>query len=118
MPDSVGHVLKEAGHEVVLLREHLAPNSPDPLVAAVAEMNEAILISLDGDFRSLAPRIAIGRRRFKKLSRIALKCNAPRAAARVKESLSLIEHEWSIAQNRADKRMIIEIMQTAIRTIR
>jgi hypothetical protein len=56
--------------------------------------------------------------RFKKLSRIGLKCAAPKAAARIKAALSLIEHEWSFAQNSSDKRMIIEIVETAIRTIR
>jgi hypothetical protein len=33
-----GRALIAAGHEVVLLRTQLAPNSPDPLVAAVAAM--------------------------------------------------------------------------------
>lgn len=118
IPDAVGRALSSAGHEVVLLRTQLAPNSPDPLVAAVAEMNGAVLVSLDSDFKSLAPRAGVGRRRFRTLSRIGLKCSEPQAGARIIEALSLIEHEWDLAQRRADKRMIVEIGQTSIRTIR
>jgi predicted nuclease of predicted toxin-antitoxin system len=118
VPDSVGHALRAAGHDVVFLREQLAPDSPDPLVAAVAEANGAILVSLDTDFKTLAPRAHAGKARFRTLSRIGVRCSEPQAAARISEALSLIEHEWSVAQAKPDKRMIVEIMTTAIRTIR
>jgi hypothetical protein len=118
VPDSVGRVLSDAGHEVVLLRKQLAPNSPDPLVAAVSEMNEAILVSHDGDMRTLAPRAGIGRRRFQKLSRIASRCTEPQAAGRVKVALSLIQHEWDYSQRQSDKRMLVEIHTHLIRTLR
>ena len=111
-------MLVDAGHEVVLLRQQLAPDSPDPLVAAISQMNDAVLVSMDGDFRSLAPRAAIGRNRFRRLSRIALRCSEPRAAGRMKAAMSLIEHEWTVAQSSSDKRMIMEIGTTHIRTIR
>jgi hypothetical protein len=81
VPDSVGRILRDAGHEVILLRERIAPDSPDPLVAAVSEMNGAVLVSLDSDFTRLAPRVPKGeRRRSRKLSRIGLRCKAPRCA--------------------------------------
>lgn len=118
MPDSVGRALRDAGHETVLLRDQLAPNSPDPLVAAVAEMNEAVLVSLDSDFGTLAPRASLGRARFQRLSRIALKCSEPQAAGRIKAAMTLIEHEWKVAQASKDKRMIIEIGNSIIRIIR
>lgn len=81
-------------------------------------MNDAVLVSMDGDFRSLAPRAGIGRNRFRRLSRIALRCSEPRAVGRVKAAMSLIEHEWMVAQSSSDKRMIVEIGTTSIRTIR
>jgi predicted nuclease of predicted toxin-antitoxin system len=118
VPDSVGHALRDAGHEVIFLREQLAPNSPDPLVAAVAEMNEAVLVSLDSDFKTLAPRAGVGKARFRTLSRIGLKCSEPQAARRIKAALSLIVHEWTVAQSSNDKRMIIEIGNSVIRIIR
>ena len=118
VPDSAGRAFSDAGHEVVFLRTQLAPNSPDPLVAAVAEMNDAVLVSLDSDFKTLAPRAGVGRQRFRKLSRIAIKCTEPQAPARIKAAMSLIEHEWKVAQGRPDKRMIVEIGHSTIRTIR
>jgi predicted nuclease of predicted toxin-antitoxin system len=88
------------------------------LVAAVAEMNEAVLVSLDSDFGTLAPRAGLGRTRFRRLSRIALKCSEPQAVGRIKAALSLIEHEWEFARSSKDGRMIIEIHNSVIRTIR
>jgi predicted nuclease of predicted toxin-antitoxin system len=119
VPDSVGRVLRDAGHEVMLLRERIAADSPDPLVAAVSEMYGAVLVSHDKDYKALAPRVAIGeRQRFRRLSRIALTCSEPQAANRINEALSLIEHEWSAAQGRSDKRILVEIGMSFIRTIR
>ena len=114
----MGRALLAAGHEVIFLRQELAPNSPDPLVAAVAEMNEAVLVSLDSDFRTLAPRAGVGRQRFRRLSRIAIKCSEPQAANRIGAAMSLIEHEWNFAQKQSDKRMILEIGNSYMRLIR
>lgn len=118
VPDSVGRVLTSLGHEVVLLREKLPPNSPDALVASISEQNNAVLISMDSDFRKLAPRIPLGKRRFRKLSRIGLKCAEPKAARRLEDALSLFEHEWERAQAQSDRRVIVEVGETYIRTIR
>ncbi|HTT80020.1 MAG TPA: DUF5615 family PIN-like protein [Stellaceae bacterium] len=118
VPDSVARILREAGHEVILLREILPTNSPDPLVASVAELNGAILISFDKDLRALAPRIGIGQRRFRRLSRIAFRCGEPEAARRLQLALPLVEFEWMMAQTASDKRMIVEIGPTYIRTLR
>jgi len=111
-------MLIELGHEVIFLREQIAPNSPDPLVAAISEMNDAVLVSLDSDFKTLASRSGAGRKRFKTLSRIGLKCREPRAADRIKKAISLIELEWEIAKNNSDPRMIIEIGDSQIKTLR
>lgn len=119
VPDSVGSALRDAGHEVILLRERIAQDSPDPLVAAVSELHGAVLVSLDSDFRRLAPRVPIGeRQRFRRLSRIGLRCKAPQCAQRMRACLSLVVHEWIVAQASADKRMIVEIGQSYVRSIR
>ena len=62
--------------------------------------------------------MGVGRRRFQRLSRVALKCPAARAAQRIGAALTLIEHEWQLAQGSPDKRVIIEIGPSFIRTIR
>jgi predicted nuclease of predicted toxin-antitoxin system len=64
VPESVASLLIARGYEVVRLRERIPTESPDALVAAVSETNGAILVTFDPDFKALASRIGIGRRRF------------------------------------------------------
>lgn len=118
VPDSVAGVLREAGHEVILLRESLARGSPDPLVCAAAEIAEAILVAIDADMKKLASRQGLGGSRFRRLSLLKLSCRETRAAARVKGALSLIEHEWTFSGTQRDRRIFIEIGDDVIRTHR
>src|SRR5580698_1791492 len=98
VPDSVGKMLSSAAYAVELLREKLATDAPDQVVATYAELSGAVLISLDRDFKSLAPRIGIGQQRFRRLSRVGIRCDEPAATRRIEAALSLIEHEWERAQ--------------------
>jgi predicted nuclease of predicted toxin-antitoxin system len=119
VPDSVGRFLAERGYEVVLLRERIPTDSPDALVAAVAEANNAILVTFDPDFKALASRIGIGRRRFARLSLIRFeKCRESQAAKRIASALSLIEHEWGLGNAENDRRLFVVITSRTIRTHR
>ena len=119
VPESVARILEAAGHEVQRLREKIPTNAPDALVAAISEANGAVLVTMDGDFKSIASRIGIGRNRFRKLSLIRFeKCRESRAAERLKAALSLIEHEWAVAIGSSDRRMFIVIGTDVIRTHR
>jgi hypothetical protein len=109
--------LKAGGFEVEYIRALVPTGSVDPLVAFVAEDHHSILVSHDGDFQKIAPRIPGGqRRRFRELSRIFLRCNEFQAAARLEKALSLIGTEFQIAQESRDKRMHITIGESFIRT--
>lgn len=118
VPVSVADVLRRHGHTVEFVREILPPTSPDPMVATVSEEIGTVLISHDKDFRSIAPRIPVGRRRFRRLSRIALTCSEPQAAQRMEKAMSLVETEYEIAQQSQDKRMIVVIGNSFIKTER
>jgi len=119
VPDSVADVFRARSHTVALLREIMPTDSPDPVVATVGDMDGAVLVSCDRDFDSIAPRILKGMRtRYRKLSRIAIRCTEFHAARRIEEAMALIELEWATAQNRADKRMFIEILTSGIKTNR
>jgi predicted nuclease of predicted toxin-antitoxin system len=48
--NSIVLALRHAGHEVSILKEHIAPDSDDSIVLAKAQELEAVLISLNGDF--------------------------------------------------------------------
>jgi predicted nuclease of predicted toxin-antitoxin system len=54
VPSEISESLKRGGHEVVLLREVLPINSPDPAVIAKAQQLGAILLSLNGDFADIS----------------------------------------------------------------
>jgi hypothetical protein len=120
VPDSAAVVFKTYGHEIVYLRDWLPTDSPDQLVAAVSENEGAVLVTVDGDFRKhIAPRIPIGARtRFRKLSHIRLECPEPQAAKRLEAAMSFIEAERELALRRPDKRMILAIGISVLRTYR
>jgi predicted nuclease of predicted toxin-antitoxin system len=119
VPESVPKFLERTGYEVMRLREKIATESPDPLVAAVSEANGAILVTVDGDFKTLASRTGIGRRRFRKLSLVRFeKCRESQAAKRLECAMSLIEHEWNTADAARDRRIFIVISAEVIRTHR
>lgn len=119
VPESVARTLEKHDYEVVRLREKTAPNSPDTLVAAVSEANNAILVTMDGDFKSMVSRAGIGQRRFRSLSLLRFeRCRESRAAGRVDLAMSLIEHEWDVGRRHRDRRMFVVITAETIRTHR
>lgn len=106
-------------HQVEFIRDLVPEGSVDQLVAFVAEDQGAVLVSHDGDFQKIAPRIPDGQSaRFKKLSRIWLRCNEFQSALRLEKAMSMIETEFDIAQESKDRRMLIWIGKTYIRTER
>lgn len=84
----------------------------------MSEANDAILVSHDNDMRQLARRRGVGQLRFRTLSLIKLTCRESRAATRVAQAMSLIEHEWAYGADNPDRRLFIEIGDAVIRTMR
>lgn len=118
VPRSVGRYLEGRGHEVIYFDVALMPGSPDVVVAKTAEVNDAILIALDGDMKTLAKRAGIGRERFKRLSLLKLSCRETAAAQRVEQAISLIENEWTISAAKKARRLFVEIGDAFIKTQR
>jgi predicted nuclease of predicted toxin-antitoxin system len=118
VPASVADVFIAAGHEVIVQKEAIAPDAEDPIVALTAAENAAILVTFDKDFRALAGRLGVGNKRLRKLSRIQMRCKEPDGAQRLKEAMSLIQHEWDFAQKRVDQRIFIEVLGLGIKTVR
>jgi predicted nuclease of predicted toxin-antitoxin system len=54
VPNRIGKLLAEAGHEVILLQECLSTDSADLIVIRKADELDAILVSLNGDFADIA----------------------------------------------------------------
>jgi predicted nuclease of predicted toxin-antitoxin system len=118
VPDSVGHAFLEAGHQVGYLNRTILRGSSDHLVCAIADINDAILVAIDGDMKRIAQGYGVGSRKFLKLGLIKLSCFEPEAAKRVREAMSLIEHEWGRGDVNPGRRIFIEISDTVIRTFR
>src|SRR5262249_10588983 len=118
VPDSVGHTFMENGHEVGFLNRTIARGSSDHLVCAIADINNAVLVALDGDMKRIAQSYGIGSVRFLRLGLIKLSCLETIAAQRVQAAMSLIEHEWEIGRGKEGRRIFIEIGTDVIRTFR
>jgi predicted nuclease of predicted toxin-antitoxin system len=115
--NSVAAVFRDFGHTVHLVREILPSDSPDPLIAAVAELDSYVLVSHDRDFQAIAPRIPKGSRaRFRKLSRISLECNEAQAANRIRQTMSYIELAFANAAL-AGRAMRVVVQTTGIKVI-
>ncbi len=54
VPNSVIQALRDAGHDVLVLKEHIPRDSHDAVVLAKAQELDAILVSLNGDFADIA----------------------------------------------------------------
>jgi predicted nuclease of predicted toxin-antitoxin system len=116
---SVSKVFKNQGYDCEFIRNLVPAGSVDPLVAYVSEDHGAILVSHDGDFQNIAPRIPNGqKKRFSKLSRIWLCLDETQTASRVSAVFDFIKFEFNIAQTKQDKRMILKIGKSFIRSER
>ncbi len=87
------------------------------MVAKVAQEKDEILLSHDGDF-SVITSTKRKRRRFRKFSKVNLKCTHAVASKRLAAALLLIEFEYTVAESRTDKRIVIDVQPTLIRTLR
>jgi predicted nuclease of predicted toxin-antitoxin system len=119
VPQDVADMLIRHGHRAEFIRDYVPPGAPDPLVATVAEELDAILVSFDGDFERIAPRIPQGERaRFRRLSRVWMCCGEPQAAQRLERGLPLVQAEFDLSQQQSDKRMRMWIAKGYYKTIR
>lgn len=119
MNESACKFLEERGHEVLRAKDKVPEGTPDPIVAKVAQDLDAILLTDDSDFQTIVARRPDGqKRRFRKLSRVHLGCEHSKVVTRLAAAISLIEFEYEIAQGRSDKRMILDLKPTLIRTHR
>ncbi|WP_269583263.1 DUF5615 family PIN-like protein [Roseibium sp. Sym1] len=116
---SVLNKLRELDFEAEFIRELIPEGSADPLVSFVAEDQRCVLVSHDGDFQKIAPRIPDGQKqRFRKLSRIKLNCDEFKAAKRIEQTIDFIQSEYQVAQSKRDKRMILQIGKSYVRSDR
>ena len=118
VPLQVGRVFENAGHSTIYFSNALKSGSPDALVAKTALVNDAALVVFDRDMGRFMKRGLAADDRFARLNLLRFECSEPMAAARLKESLSLIEHEWQISQSKRARQFHVSIGKHIIRTHR
>ena len=119
VPQEVAEMLIKNGHQAEFIRDSIPQGSADPLVALVSEEASGILVSFDGDFEKIAPRVPDGQKvRFRKLCRIWLCCGEPQAAERLEKGLSLVQSEYDLSLDQRDKRMLVWISKGYLKTHR
>ena len=120
VPDSMGNVLAESGHEVIFYRDVLPERTPDLVVARTALENGAVLVAIDNDMRNIAKKygVAAQKGRFAQLSLIHICCDEVMASKRLKQAISFIELEWAISTEHAARRMWVDIGPHFLKTNR
>jgi predicted nuclease of predicted toxin-antitoxin system len=115
VPDAVGRVFEERGHVVTFGNRSLPRGSPDQLVCVAAMNAGAILVAADHDMRTIARAHGLGNERYKSLNLLKLSCRKPEAAEKVKQAMSLIEHEWQCNEAAVGRRLFMELSASVIR---
>jgi predicted nuclease of predicted toxin-antitoxin system len=118
VPQDVGRIFEERGHEVIPFEEAVKRGARDELVCAAAEANDALLVAFDNDMKQVARRYGVGSTRFKRLNLLKFTCPEPMAAKRLAEAMSLIEHEWAVAEQSTGRRVYLEVSTHVLRTFR
>jgi predicted nuclease of predicted toxin-antitoxin system len=115
IPDSVGRAITAAGHELQLLRNCMPITAKDPLIAIACARGGQVLVSQDNDFKAIAERLRISQNKYaNSLHRLDIRCDAVNAASRVRDMMSLIEHEWMHAHI-LGRAMVVEIGNEFVR---
>jgi predicted nuclease of predicted toxin-antitoxin system len=76
-------MLRDAGHEVLRMRDYMAADAPDQLVISKAQELDAILLSLNGDFANI---VTYPPARYKGILALQVR-NHPEAIPRLTERL-------------------------------
>ena len=119
VPDSVGNAILAAGHKLERLRDFMAKESADSVVATTCAQSGRVLVSHDNDFKQIAKRLNITQKQYQyQLHRIDLRCDEPIGAQRISEARSIIEHEWALFSQRRELPMVIQITNVSIRIVR
>jgi predicted nuclease of predicted toxin-antitoxin system len=110
VPNAVANFLRQRGHSVLLVRDQFVAGTADRIIAQWAHQNRAVIVTWDADFRSnLVRRASRGQQRFFNLGLISFRCPPQASVERLRRVIDLIEFEYDRAQERPDKRMIVEI---------
>lgn len=105
-------------HDVVLSKNEVGQEAPDPVVATRAMQQGRILVSHDRDMKRIQRFLsARDRARYPALSRLMLQLPEPMAARRLMDMMPLIECEFELARQ-SNQPMLIHLQERCVRILR
>jgi hypothetical protein len=111
VPESVAEALESKGHEVLRLRNQMATDAPDPDVIEKAQVLDAVLLSLNGDFSDIVryPPSTYG-------GIISMQVrNRPEVLAQITERLTRYLRDQSDREHYRGKLLLVEAHRIRVR---
>jgi predicted nuclease of predicted toxin-antitoxin system len=103
--------LANAGHQVLRLRDHLPPESPDSVVIAKAQQLDTILLSLNGDFADI---VAYPPARFKGIIAFQI-LNHPEITSHLIDRLNRYLQSHPAMDHYQGKLIVVEVTRIRVR---
>lgn len=117
--DRASDFLRERGHDVRLVRDLFPCGTADSVIVTWANEQNAIIVTHDRDFHRMVQRVQRhAADDIHTAGRISLGCSELNARRRLEVLIESIEFEYAQAQKMEDKRLIMEITDTAFRIVR
>ncbi len=100
--------------------EAVSRGASDDLVCIAAVQNEAVLVALDNDMKRFVKWYGkkTSQDRFKSLHILRICCGEIQAENRIRQVVSLIEHEWQYAAALKARRLWIDINSHSVESHR
>ena len=122
IPDSVGTAFAEAGHNLTRLRDCMANNSADQIVASACRAGGLVLVTHNAkDFKRIAREEAglnLTRKQVTQLCRVDLTCEQANSARRVREEMDFIALAWERFLADPHQAMVVTIGDSFIKFAR
>jgi len=109
--NSIIETLRDAGHEVLRLKDHIPTDSPDSVVISKAQEREAILVSLNGDFADI---VAYPPEKYRGIIALQVR-NHPEIIPQIMGNLNGLLSSHSEAAYYAGKLLLVEAHRIRIR---
>ena len=103
--------LREAGHDVLRLKDHIPTDSPDSVVISKAQERDAILISLNGDFADI---VTYPPEKYKGIIALQVR-NHPEVIQQIMAKLTDFLSSYSDVAYYAGKLLLVEAHRIRIR---
>jgi len=111
VPESVAEALESRGHEVLRLRNQMATDAPDPDVIEKAQVLDAVLLSLNGDFSDI---VRYPPSKYGGIISMQVR-NRPEVLAQIMERLTRYLRDQSDREHYRGKLLLVEAHRIRVR---